>query len=152
MPFCENIGSAYQQWLSHPAVYQIACIPKAAVKSQTPNALQNGISFKGHPKWDVMLFAVANEAGLDSFVNSQALKSGLRQMMIDMRVTFAFQTPAPRAALVEARSTNTLHFYAPWGFDENSPPSDEIPRLSYGQASTPLDWYNTQKSLNWQAD
>ncbi len=32
------------------------------------------------------------------------------------------------------------------------PPSDEIPRLSYGQASTPLDWYNTEKSLKWQAD
>ncbi len=34
--YARNIGSAYQQWLSHPAVYQIARIPKAAVKFKPP--------------------------------------------------------------------------------------------------------------------
>ena len=85
-----------------------------------------------------MLFAVANEAGLHTFVNAQALESSLRQMMTDMKIPFAFQVPAPKGASSGTSSTSTLHFCAPRGFDENLTPSDEIPRLSYGRASARL--------------
>ena len=72
-------GSAYQQWLGHHSVLQVARIPRTAIRLQTPNAWQTGVLFDRHPRKDLLLFVVGNDQGICNFVNATALEHGLQQ-------------------------------------------------------------------------
>ena len=56
LPFDERTGSACQQWLGHHSVHQVARIPRAAIRLQTPDAWQTGMLFDKHPRQDLLLF------------------------------------------------------------------------------------------------
>ena len=62
-------------------------ISNSAHSQCSRDAQRIGVSFKGHPKRDVMMFAGAREAGLDSFDHSQALEYVLRLDTLLMEVT-----------------------------------------------------------------
>ena len=63
LPSDSNSGSAYQQWLGHPAVSKIACIPKRAIRLQMPDAWQTGVPCSRHAKEDMLLFSVGSGQG-----------------------------------------------------------------------------------------
>lgn len=146
LPFDDRLGSAYQQWLGHPAVYQIARIPKAAIRLQTPNAWQTGTLFDRHPRHDLLLFAVGNAQGINSFINSSVLEQSLDQFMAEARVTFEYNIPS----LGREQAASTLPFYAPRGCTNDLPDTSEEPGRE-GSMTVPSHFL-ALKPLRWRAD
>ena len=48
-----------------------------------------------HPKKDMLLFAIGNLMGLQEFVNLGLLEQGIKEIMKEARVTFAYNLPLP---------------------------------------------------------
>ena len=71
-----------------PPIRQIAKIPKSSIHFQTSMAWSTGTVFKGHPKRDVLFFAVANSKGLDQYLDTAELRHGLQNMMRETRQSF----------------------------------------------------------------
>ena len=146
LPFDVKSGSAYQQWLGHPAVSKIACIPKKAIRLQMPDAWQTGVPFSRHAKDDMLLFTVGNSQGFSTFVNPALLEQGLQQFMRRARMIFAYTLQS----LSNQLQMSTLPFFAPRGCTDDIPDSEERPREP---SDTPLpDSCLDPKPLKWQAD
>ncbi len=146
LPFDEKSGTAYQQWLGHPAVYKIACLPKAAIRLQMPDAWKTGVSYDPHSRKDILLFAVGNTLGVSQYVNGMALEQGLQRFMSESRKTFAYDLPNPD----RRAPTSMIHFYAPRGCSDELPDSDDVTRTREIIA-LPQE-YTTLKPLKWRAE
>lgn len=60
--------TAYMRHLDHPLVHTLARIPKAQFKFKRPDHWRREDMYLGHPKWDVLIFLVANAAGIQEYV------------------------------------------------------------------------------------
>ncbi len=78
LPFHVKSGMAYQQWLGHPAVSKIACIPKATIRLRTPDAWKTGVSYNTSSRKDILLSAVGKTLGVSQYVTGVALEQDLR--------------------------------------------------------------------------
>ena len=117
LPFDVKSDSAYQQWLGHPTVSKIACIPKKAIRLQMPDAWQTGVPFSRHAMDDMLLFTVGNSQGFSTSVNPAVLEQGLQEFMRRARMTFAYTLPS----LSNQMQMSTLPFFAPRGCTDDIP-------------------------------
>ena len=151
LPFDVKSGSAHQQWLGHPAVSKIACIPKKASRLQMPDAWQTRVPFSRHAKDDMLLCTVGNSQGFSTNVNPALLEQGLQQFMRRARMTFAYTLPS----LSNQLQMSTLPFFAPRGCTDDIPDSEERSREhsnTPGQGAPLPDSCLEPKPLKWQAD
>ena len=154
LPFHDKTGTSYQQWLGHPLVHNIAKIPKRAIKLQAPEAWKTGQTFRGHPRWDYLLFAVANNAGIQQFVQPHAIESGLKGMMTASQASFEYDIPRERIATQTQTSPHehSLPFFPPRHFT-NELPASEMPTRSHTEVTMDLpDRFLETKPLRWQAN
>ena len=93
LPYYERANSAYQQYLGHSLVYQVAKIPKQAIRLQTPAAWSTGKILNDRPNWDMLCFVVANSIGLSQYLDAHRLRMGLQIMMAETGKTFDFSVP-----------------------------------------------------------
>ena len=102
-----------------------------------------------HPKKDMLLFAIGNLMGLQEFVNLGLLEQGIKEIMKEARVTFAYNLPLPS----RTPPVFSPEFLAPRGCDENLQNSNEYPvdpRVNHN-AVLPNELFVT-KPLKWRAD
>ena len=109
LPFDVKSGLAHQQWLGHPAVSKIACIPKKTIRLQRPDAWQSGVPFSRHAKEEMLLFGVGNSQGFSTFVSLAPLEQGVQRFMRRAHMTFASAMSQPPIA-----SVNTAIFCTMW--------------------------------------
>ena len=73
MPFSERCSTSYQHFLDKPMVHSIATIPRRAIQLQMPTAWNDSKDLGActHPKHDMLVFAVANTCGLDTYLDER---------------------------------------------------------------------------------
>ena len=76
LPWWED--SAYFKWMQHPLVHQITRVKAKHFKFKKTDYATTGSLYAGNPKWDVNIFIVANQAGLEEYVNMPLLNKGMR--------------------------------------------------------------------------
>ena len=115
LPVYETSNTSYQQFLGHPLVHKVAQIPRRAIQLQSPTAWSDGKEFAGHPKHDVLLFVVANSAGLNQYLDGRQLRQGLQTMMSETGRPFDFEIP-------EDTHNSGQKVYPPRGFEAAAAP------------------------------
>ena len=110
LPFSERCTTSYQQFMDNSMVHNIATIPQKAIQLQMPTAWNDGKDFGAHPKHDILVFAVANPCGLDTYLDERQLCEGLQEMIVQNGVAFDFAIP-------QARHTPDERVYPPRGFE-----------------------------------
>ena len=80
------------------------------------------IFFGAHPKHDILVFAVANPCGLDTYLDERQLREGLQEMIVQNGVAFDFAIP-------QARHTPDERVYPPRGFEAANMTWPETPSL-----------------------
>ena len=81
LPLSERCTISYQQFLDNPMVHNIATIPRRAIQLQMLTAWNDGKDFGADPKHDILVFAVANPCGLDTYLDERQLREGLQEMI-----------------------------------------------------------------------
>ena len=76
LSFSERYTTSYQQFLDNSMVHNIATIPRRAIQLQMLTAWNDGKDFGAHPKHDILVFAVANTCGLDTYLDERQLCEG----------------------------------------------------------------------------
>ena len=71
-------ANAYQKWLTHPLVRQLGCIEREHISFETCDYWKTGLGqpYKHQSKEDVIMFVVANPAGLNNSLHLQQLHQG----------------------------------------------------------------------------
>ena len=87
-----------------------------------PTTWNDGKDVGAHPKHDILVSAVANTCGLDTYLDERQLREGLQQMIVQNRVTFDFAIP-------QARHTPDQRVYPPRGFEAADMTWPETPSL-----------------------
>lgn len=83
LPYWET--TSYFQWLSHKKwVHILARIPKKQFKFKRPDLWKQQEMYASHPKWDVLIFVVANDAGIRKFVKPDALRAGFSAASLEI--------------------------------------------------------------------
>ena len=82
LPWWEN--SSYFKWMAHPRVQTLARIPGKQFLFKKPDHWRTGETYAGHPKWDVHMFVVANDAGIQKFVRPRELQRWFTQASIEI--------------------------------------------------------------------
>ena len=68
-----------------------------------PTAWNDGKDFGAHPKHDILVFAVANTCGLDTYLDERQLREGLQEMI--------FKTEWPLTLLYLRPDTPQINVY-----------------------------------------
>ena len=87
-----------------------------------PTAWNEGKEFGAHPEHDILVFAVANTCGLDTYLDERQLREGLQEMIVQNGVAFDFAIP-------QARHTPNQYVYPPRGFEAANMTWPETPSL-----------------------
>ena len=103
-------------------VHNIATIPRRAIQLQMPTAWNDSKDFGAHRKHDILVFAVANPCGLDTYLNERQLHGELQEMIVQNGVAFDFAKP-------QARHTPDQCVYPPHGFEAANMTWPETPSL-----------------------
>ena len=103
-------------------VHNIATIPRRTIQLQMPTAWNDGKDFGAHPKHDILVFAVANPCGLDTYLDERQLREGLQEMIVPNGVAFDFAIP-------QARHTPDERVYPPRGFEAANMTWPQTPSL-----------------------
>ena len=76
LPWQPKKGTAYAQWLCHPAVQEIKTVNRRHITFEHPQHWGTGQKQQGAAKWDIKFLVVANEAGLKEYVSNTTLETG----------------------------------------------------------------------------
>ena len=95
---------------------------KGAIQLQMPTAWNGGKDFRAHPKHDILVFAVANTCGLDTYLDERQLCEGLQEMIVQNGVALDIFLP-------QARHTPDQCLYPPRGFEAANMTWPETPSL-----------------------